>query len=50
MKGTLIEIKNNIQGINNKVDEAENQVIDLELTEAKKQPIRTARRKNNPKK
>ena len=45
MKDTLIKIKNNFQGNNSRVDEAENQVNDWEHKEAKKQPIRT-RRKN----
>ena len=35
MKDTLIEIKNNLQGINSRVDEAKNQISDLELKEAK---------------
>ena len=35
MKDTLIEIKNNLQGINSRVDEAENQLSDLEHKEAK---------------
>ena len=35
MKGTIIEIKNNLQGNNSRVDEAENQVNDLEHKEAK---------------
>ena len=30
MKGTLIDIKNNIDGINNTADEAENHINDLE--------------------
>ena len=30
MKDTLIEIKNNLQGINSRVDEAKNQINDLE--------------------
>ena len=30
MKDTLIEIKNNLQGINSRVDEDENQNSDLE--------------------
>ena len=30
MKGTLIEIKDNLQGNNNRVDEAENQINDME--------------------
>ena len=32
---TLIEIKNNLQGINSRVDEAKNQICDLEHEEAK---------------
>ena len=35
MKDTLIEIKNNLQGNNTRVDEAENQINDLEHKEAK---------------
>ena len=34
-KDTLIEIKNNLQGNNSKVDEAEDQINDLEHEEAK---------------
>ena len=34
-KDTLIEIKNNLQGNNSRVDEAENQINDLEHKEAK---------------
>ena len=45
MKDTLIEIKNNLQGTNSEGDDAENQINDLEHKEAKKQPIRTRRRK-----
>ena len=43
MKDTLIEIKNNLQENNTGVDEAENQINDLEHKEAKNQPIRTRR-------
>ena len=50
MKDILIEVKNNLQRNNSRVDEAENQINDLEHKEAKKQPIRTTRRKKNPKK
>ena len=46
---TLIEIKNNLQGNNSRMDEAKNQINDMEHKEAK-QPIRTTRRKENPKK
>ena len=35
MKDILIEIKNNLQGINSRVDEAKNQINDLEYKEAK---------------
>ena len=35
MKGTLIEIKNNLQGTNSRVDEAENQIINLQYKEGK---------------
>ena len=35
MKDSLIEIKNNLQGNNRAVDEAENQVSDLEHKEEK---------------
>ena len=34
-KDTLIEIKNNLQGNNNRVDEAKNQINDLECKEGK---------------
>ena len=50
MKDRLIEIKNNLQGNNERVDEAKNQINDLEHKEAEKQPCRTIRRKKNPKK
>ena len=35
MKDTLIEIKNNLQGNNSRVDEAEDQINDLEYKEEK---------------
>ena len=35
MKDSLIEIKNNLQGNNSRVDEAENQINNLEHKEAK---------------
>ena len=35
MKDTLIEIKNNLKGNNSRVDEAENQINDMEHKEAK---------------
>ena len=42
MKHTLIEIKNNLQGKNSRVDEAEDQINDLKHKEAKK------KRNHNP--
>ena len=47
-KDSLIEIKNNLQGKNSRVDEAENQINDLKHKGSKKQPIRITRRKQNP--
>ena len=47
MKDTLIEMKNNLQKNNSRVDEAENLNNDLE--HKKKQPIGTIRRKKNAK-
>ena len=49
-KDTLIEIKKNLQGNNNKADEAENHINDLEHKEAKNKAIRTTGRKKNFKK
>ena len=48
MKDTLIEIKNNLQRNNSRVDEAEK--LTIWNKRQKKQPIRTKRRKKNPKK
>ena len=50
MKDTLIEIKNNLQGYSSRVDEAKNQINDLEHKEAKNNQSRTTERKNNLKK
>ena len=50
MKDTLIEIKNNLQGNNSRMDEAENQISDMEHKEEKNQPIRITRRKKGSKK
>ena len=56
MKDTLTEIKkkNNLQGNNSRMDEAENQINDFEHKETNKQktqqPRRTVRRKKNKKK
>ena len=49
MKATLIEIKNNLQGNNSTVDEAKNQINDLEPKEAKNTNWNKTRRKKNPK-
>ena len=38
MKETLIKIKNNLQGINSRIDEAENQISDLEYKKVKNAP------------
>ena len=46
----LIEISNNLHGNNCRVDEAKNQINDLKHKEAKKNPIRTTKRKKNAKK
>ena len=43
MKDTLTEMKNNLQDINSRVDEAENQISNLEYKET--ETIRTAKRK-----
>ena len=45
MKDSLIEIKNNLQGNNSRMDEAENQINDRNIRK-KNQPIRTTRKKN----
>ena len=49
MKDTLIEIKNNLQGYSSGMDEAENQINDMEHKEAKTQPIRATGSSKNPK-
>ena len=50
LKDTRSEIKNNLQGNNSRVDEANNQFNDVEHKEANRnQQIRTRRRKNNKK-
>ena len=52
-KDTLIEIKNNLQGINSRVDEAENQAEnpgDLGHKEAKNKQSEQQEEKKNPKK
>ena len=50
MKETLIRIKNNLQGINSRVDEAKNQINDLEHKEEKNIQSVQQEGKKNPKK
>ena len=49
MKDTLIKIKNNLQGNNSRVDEAENQIHDLEHKEGKNNQSEPQKEKKNPK-
>ena len=49
MKDTLIEIKNNLQGNNSRVNEAENQINDFELKEAKNNQSEQQLKKKKPK-
>ena len=49
MKETLIEIKNNLQGNNSRVDEAKNQINDLEHKEAKNNHAERQEEKRIPK-
>ena len=46
MKDTLNEIKNNLQGNNSRVDEAENKINDLEHKEAKNNHTKQQEEKN----
>ena len=48
MREMLIEIKNNLQGINSRVDKAENQINELEYEE-QRHLIHIVRRKKNTK-
>ena len=50
MKDTLIKIKNNLQGNNSRVDEAENQINYLEHKEAKKKKPTNQNKKKEYKK
>ena len=50
MKDTLIEIKDNLQGNNSRMDEAENHINGLEHKEAKNHHTEQQEEKNNPKK
>ena len=47
-KDTLIEIKNNLQGNNSRVDEAENQINDLEHKEGKNNHLEQKVKKESP--
>ena len=47
MKDTLVEMKNNLQGNNSRMDEAENQINDLEHKEAKNNQSEQQEEKNN---
>ena len=49
MKETLIEIKNNLQGNNSRVGEAENQISGLEHKEAENNQSEQQEEKKNPK-
>ena len=46
MKDTLIEIKNNLQGNQSRVDEAENQINDLEHKEAQNKKLEQEEKKS----
>ena len=48
-KDTQIEIKNNLQGNNSRMEEAKNEIKIWNIRK-RKQPIRTTRRKKNPNK
>ena len=50
MEDILIEIENNLQGINSREDEAKNQINDLEHTEAKKTTRQNSKKKKESKK
>ena len=45
MKDTLIKIKNNLEGINSRVDETTNQISDLEYKKEKKTPNQDSKKK-----
>ena len=50
MKDTLIEIKNNLQGINSRVEEAKNEIRDLEHKKPKNNPSEQQKEKRIQKK
>ena len=47
MKDTFIEIKNNLQGINSRVDEVEKQINDLKHKPAKNNQLEQQEEKEN---
>ena len=49
MKHTLTEIKNNLQGNNSRVDEAENQINDMEPKETKNNQAEKKKKKESKK-
>ena len=49
MKGTLIEIKNNLQGNNSRVDEAKSQISNLEYKETKDNQSEQQKERNRKK-
>ena len=49
MKDTLIEIKNNLQGSNSRMDKAKNQINYLEHKEGKNNQSEQQEKKKNPK-
>ena len=49
MKDSLIEVKNNLQGNNSRMDEAKNQINDLEHEEAKNNPSEQEEEKESKK-
>ena len=50
MKGPLSAVRDNIQGINSRLDKAKKPISDLECKEAKKHQISIAKRKKESKK
>ena len=48
MKDSLIAVKDSLQGNNSRVDEAENQVNDLEHKEAKDNPSEQEEKRTSP--
>ena len=49
MKDTLTEMNNNLQGINSRVDEAKNQISNLEYKEAKNTQQNSKQKKESKK-